>query len=415
MQARFTQLWQLEQSSRQSTIPSLPTGRSAGRRGLVWMAYLAGTASSLPRPDFSMISSAASQSPSPQTPKAAQPLHRRELLDRLHGDLDRGRALAPPDCPPSRRGASVACGNRRRAVACPSRALASSAVRQRLDAGQDGHLLVDAAPRDRLPPGVEPLQVEDRLRDEERRAGADLLRQPRHLQVQRIGVGRGHGAQAERAGARRCPPRPPASRRRPGGRRSGAIGRSRCRRRSSRRGSGPSVWWVPLVHSRLRMPRACAPRPRRPGRCGCGRAWSRAGSARRPRRRRARRPPAPTSDPVPIVADAQGVDLAREALGHSRTGAGSAPCGGEISAIRTGVVPARRSCRLETVCSSMSYLAARTGLSPRAQIRPTAPRTSCSNCSGESSAEPWTSSARSGSRPISANNRWTVRMRISAR
>ena len=42
---------------------------------------------------------------------------------------------------------------------------------------------------------------------------------------------------------------------------------------------------------------------------------------------------------------------------------------------------------------------ARMGLSPKAQIRSTAPRRSSSNCSGESLGEQWSSSARCGFEP----------------
>ncbi len=78
-----------------------------------------------------------------------------------------------------------------------ARACSNAGLAQGLDAGQDGRLLVQSATAHLGPPGVEPRQVMNRLTDEERGARGDLLAQPDHLHLDGIGVGRGHGAEAE--------------------------------------------------------------------------------------------------------------------------------------------------------------------------------------------------------------------------
>ena len=128
--------------------------------------------------------------------------------------------------------------------------------------------------------------------------------------------GRGHAAQAERAGPVDARSRPPARRRRPGRRRSAAIERNRCRRRSWPPGNGPASGACRWCTAGCESP---GPAPQRLGDQGDAVAVPRGhvqdrldplgGDQRRP-------PPAPTSTPVAVVADPQGVDLAGEALGR---------------------------------------------------------------------------------------------------
>ena len=59
---------------------------------------------------------------------------------------------------------------------------------------------MQAAPGDLLPPRFETLQVVDWLRHQESRPGPRLLGEPQELQGGRIGIRRRHGAQTERTG-----------------------------------------------------------------------------------------------------------------------------------------------------------------------------------------------------------------------
>ncbi len=111
------------------------------------------------------------------------------------------RRAGPRRSPAAASRSSVACGICGRGR-LPASSAACALLVQRLNAGQDGHLLVEPAARDLLPPGVEPLQVENRLGDQELRPRPLIFfASRRSLQLQRIGIGRGHAAEAERARA----------------------------------------------------------------------------------------------------------------------------------------------------------------------------------------------------------------------
>ncbi len=204
-------------------------------------------------------SPSAAESQNPRKPCATRPQSRFDRLRRPICDRPAARWAAAPSAAASRSSSglreSAASGRLAGQLPRPGPAC------QRLDAGHDGHLLVQcrgASPpstRRRTAPGRRPAG------DEELRPGRDLLGQPQHLQFQRIGVRARPPRPGRTARPRRCRSSPTSDAvGRPARRRSGATGSSRCRRRSWRRGRGRASGGVPLVHSRLRMPRAWAPR-----------------------------------------------------------------------------------------------------------------------------------------------------------
>ena len=230
-----------------------------------------------------MTSRAASASPSARDAESAQPREDPTAARSFPAAMSMAGGTPAPRIAPARPTRSSTASGIRGGGARPAPAASAASASGWMPARM-ATCLVQAAPGDLFPPGVETLQVEDRLRDQEAAPRpATFLASRNNLQLQRIGVRRRHGAQAERAGPRQSAFAHQRAVARPGRRRSAAIGPHRRRRRSWRRGSGPASGACRWCTARCGCPGPARPAPRRPARCGCGRAWSRAGSARRPR------------------------------------------------------------------------------------------------------------------------------------
>ncbi len=164
-----------------------------------------------------MISKAMSLWPSPQTAKPRSPLTAPKRLDRFQCDFDRLLYAWRPRRSWRRSAQARPAGIRGRPPCRPSLAAARSS-------GPSGWMPARMAAFSWIPRRVTSFHQAWKCSTSKigcviRKAapGGGLLRQPQHLQFQRIGIGRGHARPGRTAPRRRCGLHPTADSRRPTG------------------------------------------------------------------------------------------------------------------------------------------------------------------------------------------------------